>query len=107
MLNIILFLIAAILAAIGEVKHFIRNILTALKNIRKKKYPYNYEERLKACQNCKIYFKPLKTCGTPFRFTKTTSTSGCWCFMPYKAAIPESTCWLDENYIKGGWGELW
>lgn len=105
MINIILFLFASILAILGEAKMFAVNIFTAMKNIIKKDYPANYQSRISKCENCRIFFKPLKTCGTPFRFTKNTSTSGCWCFIPFKAAIKESTCWLDENHLKGGWDE--
>lgn len=49
-------------------------------------------DRLKHCQNCPIFYKPLATCGTPFR----DPDLGCFCHMPTKAKT-KCNCWLYDN----------
>ena len=63
---------------------------------------------MKKCAQCSIFNHQIKTCGTAGEMTQIEDevvTSGCYCFMPVKAADPESKCWKDENNIEGGWDE--
>lgn len=54
-----------------------------------------YQERIDTCERCPIYCMASKTCGDA-RELKDENPLGCFCFMPVKAAIPDSICWLKE-----------
>lgn len=65
---------------------------------------YIYERRLKTCAACPLYYKPLRTCGSPLR--KDSQELGCWCNMEQKAKYERSNCWLDTEIERGhpsGW----
>lgn len=65
--------------------------------------PIVYLSRIACCYACPIYYKPLRTCGTPLR----DAHLGCWCFMPAKAKLRDAECWLrEEDYeTEYGWPE--
>ncbi len=51
--------------------------------------------RLNACEQCEIYCPELQTCGDAR--VDDDKPLGCFCFMPVKARIPASRCWLNES----------
>ncbi len=60
--------------------------------------------RMRVCQRCALYYKPLGTCSSPLK--EGARDMGCWCFMPEKAAILEADCWLRESGVEdAGWPE--
>lgn len=59
--------------------------------------------RYAACIRCPIFYKPLRTCGTPL--TKELRGLGCYCNMEAKVLWEESTCWLEDNV--GGRFKQW
>jgi hypothetical protein len=57
--------------------------------------------RRRSCKRCAIYFEPLRSCGSPLA---SGPALGCWCNMEHKAALPDATCWLNEQGItEYGW----
>lgn len=61
-----------------------------------------YYRRLRHCYRCELFFKPLRTCGSPFM--DGYEDLGCFCDMTRKAAVPNATCWADENTdLNIGW----
>ena len=64
--------------------------------------PWKRESRLDFCQNCPIFYSPLRTCGSPLRWRDRDI--GCWCQLDVKAGLPNATCWLrDKGVDRGGW----
>lgn len=62
------------------------------------------DARLRICERCPIYFRPMGTCGSPLSWSRRGT--GCWCYMPIKAKLPDAECWLDAEDVKGfdyGW----
>lgn len=55
----------------------------------------HYQRRLITCERCPVFFKPLRTCGTPLK--KDLRGIGCYCFMEAKAKLTHATCWLDDE----------
>lgn len=58
-------------------------------------------KRLAACRECPLFFRPLATCGYPFR------DSGCHCWMPLKAG-QLANCWAYDEFGNDriiGWPE--
>jgi hypothetical protein len=55
--------------------------------------------RYRACSGCPLFYKPLRTCGSPLDGDLTDL--GCWCNMEAKAPMPESTCWMGDNLGDG------
>ena len=66
--------------------------------------PATYARRIKACEQCVIFYKPLRTCGTPLK--RELRPHGCWCFMDEAAKLHEKECYLDTDIqpgYPGGW----
>lgn len=106
--NIFQFIIAVIVAFLGQIYYSVASMIRTMNYVlRLKKIEYDlYKRRLNICSDCPLFFRPLRTCGTPLRFlTKNKRFGGCWCYMPFKAMNIDSECWLDENNLPGGWGE--
>lgn len=58
--------------------------------------------RMSACARCPIFFRPLRTCGTPI--FKKDADLGCFCYMPLKARLSNATCWSRDKGVKDyGW----
>lgn len=67
------------------------------------------KSRLKhGCAGCPVYCHELATCGDA-RLKDDAEAMGCFCYMPVKARIKDSVCWLHEpeqeeaRAIYGGW----
>lgn len=56
---------------------------------------WTYYGRMRACYHCQIFYRPLRTCGSPL--TKDLRGMGCYCNMESAASIPEKDCWLRET----------
>lgn len=56
-----------------------------------------WRARLGACHRCPLYDRAHHRCGQP-----EPSTTGCRCYMPLKAAVPQAGCWLDQMYQEEG-----
>lgn len=54
---------------------------------------WQYFKRMRACNRCFLYFRPLKTCGSPLM--EGFESEGCGCYMPAKASDPKAVCWMD------------
>lgn len=54
-----------------------------------------YFSRLRTCYRCPLFYKPLRTCGSPL--VKDLRDVGCMCDMEIKAAAIEATCWYRET----------
>lgn len=54
---------------------------------------WSYFRHLRTCYKCPLFYKPLRTCGSPL--DKKLDGLGCWCYMPEKAAMAQASCWLD------------
>ena len=97
------FALALTVAAVATLWREAKGIITALRMVEEK--PVSdalYDERMTVCQKCPIYFKPLRTCGSPLA---KDPTKGCSCYLVVKARGP-ANCWLyDENKgdLGGGW----
>lgn len=68
--------------------------------------------RLNRCLICPVFCRELQTCGDA-RLPDSAEPMGCFCYMPVKARIQASICWLQEPEQLGpscdaGWpkGEL-
>jgi len=60
--------------------------------------------RLATCEKCALFYRPLKTCGTPV--IKELRAMGCLCYMPEAAKLNDKRCYLDEHIesgYPGGW----
>lgn len=57
--------------------------------------PYTAASRYARCEKCPIFYKPLRTCGSPL--DKELRGLGCHCSIPIKARLREATCWGDDN----------
>lgn len=100
---IIVGLIGSALVKDGPVT--IRGIISMLKALaRPERAPAGKVAcRLAACERCVIYYKPLRTCGTPLR-NGEDRLLGCWCDMEVKATLETAGCWLrDEKGSLNGW----
>lgn len=53
-----------------------------------------YFRRMRACHRCPIFYRKLRTCGTPL--LNDLRSVGCHCNMETKASIEEAECWLHE-----------
>lgn len=51
--------------------------------------------RYRACRNCSLFYRPLRTCGSPLN--SELSGVGCYCNMETKCGIKSAECWLIEN----------
>jgi len=67
------------------------------------------KSRLKhGCEGCPVFCHELNTCGDA-RIEADDEALGCFCYMPVKARIKDSVCWLHEpeqeeaKAIYGGW----
>lgn len=50
-------------------------------------------DRLMDCGKCKIFYRPLMTCGSPLQKDKR----GCFCQMQIKAKVAAATCWAHDK----------
>jgi hypothetical protein len=61
--------------------------------------------RYKSCLSCPIFYKPLKTCGSPL--SAELRGLGCYCSMETKVLYEGATCWLNDNvggrFTRRGW----
>jgi hypothetical protein len=67
--------------------------------------PDQMQARMAKCRECPIFFRPLRTCGSPFH---ADPKLGCWCQMDAKARMVNAHCWLrlHEKHRSGfGWEE--
>ena len=55
--------------------------------------------RMRKCRQCPIYNRDSKTCGP------NAVGFGCGCYMPFKSAKTQATCWSDDSGLKIGWNE--
>jgi hypothetical protein len=68
------------------------------------------EARNSECEKCPLFYKPLRTCGSPLLKTPESrdhngKPMGCFCFMPLKSKT-ECNCWLyGESGGVMGWPE--
>lgn len=69
-------------------------VLKTLLNCDKQASSEVVERRLKACHDCPIYCPELQTCGDAR--TIDDKPLGCFCYLPVKARIKSSVCWLRE-----------
>lgn len=61
------------------------------------------QNRMDACRNCPVFYRPLRTCGSPLR--KELRDVGCFCSMEWKARLSHATCWLrDHETHRTGFG---
>lgn len=51
--------------------------------------------RYRTCIKCPLFYKPLRTCGTPL--DKEFRGLGCYCSVEAKNGIKSATCWADDN----------
>ena len=51
--------------------------------------------RYRACNKCPIFYRPLRTCGSPLN--KDFRGLGCYCSLESKTGIKAATCWADDN----------
>ncbi len=63
-------------------------------------------KRIRVCGRCPIYHPHKKTCGHDLEI----SSVGCGCYMPFKAASTNATCWARDNDLiinekQLGWGD--
>jgi hypothetical protein len=58
------------------------------------------QRRLNACESCEIYCPELRTCGDVR--LDDDKPLGCFCYMPVKARIKDSECWLKGEGIEPG-----
>jgi hypothetical protein len=66
--------------------------------------PEIYTLRLKTCEACSVFYRPLRTCGTPLN--PELRSHGCWCYQPEAAKLADKECYLDaeiEPGYPGGW----
>lgn len=61
------------------------------------------QARLNACAGCPIYFRLLRTCGSPLSLTKL-GRQGCYCQMEVKAGTL-ANCWGYDNGAPFGWAK--
>ena len=54
--------------------------------------PTVVEDRLNICRGCPIFCAQLQTCGD----AREVESLWCLCYMPVKARIASSVCWLKE-----------
>lgn len=79
---------------------------------RSKYDPDMARRRMEVCENCDFYVARYKTCGSPNSgqtwhnpMSGKNELVGCFCFMPYKAKIPNAKCWASEQSDDMiGWG---
>lgn len=83
-----------------------------LLHVKNQASPHLTAKRLIKCSACPLLYRPLFTCGSPFRDDlKDLNPQPCWCNMRFKAKAKDATCYIDENcerdtYASGlGWGE--
>lgn len=88
-------------------------ILTSLRDARKPKFYVELElqkKRLVECERCLLFYKPLRTCGSPLlkkSWPKDAAGNqkemGCFCQMDVKVKTKEN-CWLyEETQGSMGW----
>lgn len=66
----------------------------------KRATPEQIQRRTCFCNQCPIFYRPLRTCGTPLR----DSDVGCWCCMEMKSKLADADCWARTNGVKScGW----
>ena len=106
------FFAAVMLAAIFGPERFglkacllaVWDVLLAVTSRRGKAKPDLVMERWYHCQQCALFYGPLRTCGSPLA---DNPGEGCWCHMPTKATNPNATCWADENTdLNLGWKQI-
>lgn len=54
-----------------------------------------YYSRMRCCFRCPLFYKPLRTCGSPLR--KSLRGVGCYCSMIFKASMIYGSCWIRTN----------
>lgn len=80
--------------SIKEMWQAARHVFVALTARRGRVDRVTYFRRLRCCWRCPVFYPPLRTCGSPLAGNPEL---GCFCEEERKAAIPEATCWIDEN----------
>ena len=62
-----------------------------------------YYGRMRQCFRYPLFYKPLRTCGTPLK--KSLRDVGCHCSMPFKASMIYGSCWIrtDAPTSPHGW----
>lgn len=53
------------------------------------------KSRLAVCEQCPLFYRPLRTCGSPLK--KSLRSLGCYCNMWAKSKLKDATCWIDDN----------
>lgn len=94
------------LSTIADGWHVLLTLLKTLLNIDRQAPRWKVEQRLQACRDCPIYCPDLETCGDAR--TLDDKPLGCFCYLPVKARISSSVCWLHEPEqfgpeCEGGW----
>ena len=51
--------------------------------------------RYRCCKKCPVFYKPLRTCGSPLN--KEFRRLGCYCSMENKSGLKSASCWADDN----------
>lgn len=104
------FLIALILASLWELREQAKGIRIALSQSKKDaEVPIGVQaRRITQCEQCPIYYHPLRTCGSPLnrkKWARKDEKEGCFCYMPVKIKT-KCNCWLyDETNGKMGWSK--
>ncbi len=88
--------------SVKEIAKAAWSILRALVWRGKRVDRWTYYKRLRCCFACPIFFKPLRTCGSPL--APDHPELGCSCEMERKAGLPKAKCWARENTdLELGW----
>jgi hypothetical protein len=100
------FIAALVLASLWEIREQFLGIRSALKQAGKSEVPIGVQaQRITRCEQCPIYYRPLRTCGSPMarKSWPNGEKMGCFCYMPVKIKT-KCNCWLyDETNGKMGW----
>lgn len=54
-----------------------------------------YYQRMRTCFKCPLFYRPLRTCGSPL--TKELRDVGCFCSCEHKCSIADADCWAREH----------
>lgn len=88
-------LLAALFGGRARIRNALKVLLGILKDPSAKVSPDIYQRRLRTCQKCPIFYKPLQTCGSPIK--RELRGVGCYCYQPESARYAAKCCWLDDT----------
>lgn len=88
-------LLAALFGGRARIRNALKVLLGILKDPSAKVSPEIYQRRLRTCQKCPVFYKPLQTCGSPIK--RELRGVGCYCYQPESARYTAKCCWLDEE----------